>query len=290
MRPVSRAARPVFTRAVRPVGHAGSTAAGHAGSTAGGHAGSTAAGLAGSTAAGLAGSTAAGLEGSGAGHLVEGGAGGATDAVQVNASRSSAGFDELMASLGGFAAPAAPPADPVSLFAAPLALEAAHPPIPVPVPPRVPGDLVVVVSLGQDALPIAQAMCKAFAPGDLRTGGTIKPRGRTASPLTDRRAALLARAEGVERGAVVFCAFGVEVADDPLHTLAAIDPDQVWIVVDAGRKPEDTRRWADRIAGTLDIAAIAVVGAASTSTPHTVNTLGLPIGWVDGAPAPAARL
>ena len=133
-------------------------------------------------------------------------------------------------------------------------------------------------------------MCKAFAPGDLRTGGTIKPRGRTASALTDRRAALLARAEGVERGSVVFCAFGVEAGDDPLHTLAAIDPDQVWIVVDAGRKPEDTRRWVDRIARTVDIAAIAVVGAASTSTPHTVNALGLPIGWVDGAPAPAARL
>jgi hypothetical protein len=131
-------------------------------------------------------------------------------------------------------------------------------------------------------------MCKAFAPAELATGGAIKARGRTA--LTDRRSALLARADGVERGTVVFCAFGVEPGADPVHSLAAIDPDQVWVVVDAGRKPEDTQRWVDRITAVVDVAALAVVGAASTATPHTVNTLGIPVGWVDGAPAAAARL
>jgi hypothetical protein len=205
-------------------------------------------------------------------------------------------FDQVMASLGGFAAPPAP-TPPVSaapafamppVFPAPLELEAARAPLAVPVPPSVPGDLVVVVSLGPDALTIAQAMCKSFGPGELRGGGTIKARGRV--PLADRRSALLARADGVENGRVVFCAFGVDATDDGLGALAAIDADQVWIVVDAGRKTDDTQRWLQRIASVVEVAAVAVLGAASTATPHTVNALGLPIGWVDGAPAATARL
>ena len=199
--------------------------------------------------------------------------------ISLAASGSPTGFDELMASLGGFTAP------PV---AAPLELETARAPRKVPVPPSVPGDLVAVVSLGQDALGIAQAMCKAFSPGELAVAGTIKARGR--APLTDRRSALLARADGVELGKVVFCAFGVEAGDEAAHAIAAIDADQVWVVVDAARKVEDTQRWVNRIARTVDVAAIAVVGAASTTTPHTVNTLGFPVGWVDGAPAGVARL
>ncbi len=205
------------------------------------------------------------------------------DAEDAEDAGSRLGFDELMASLGGFAQPI--PAAPAPAM---LAIEAAHPPLPVPVPPRVPGDLVAIVSLGPDALAIAQAMCRAFAPGELAVAGTIKARGRAA--LTDRRAALLARAEGVEHGRVVFCAFGAEAGDDPVHPLAAIDPDQVWVVVDAGRKVDDTQRWVERIARTVDVAGLAVVGAASTASPHTVNALGIPVGWVDGAPAAAARL
>ena len=221
----------------------------------------------------------------------------AEDAEDAHAGRNGAGtspsggtFDELMAHLVSFAAPAEPaaltpltplePAVPVVATRL-LELEAAHPPLQVPVPPSVPGDLVAVVSLGQDALAIAQGMCKVFA-GEVRGAGAIKVRGRP--PLTDRRSALLARADGVVNGTVVFCAFGADARDDSLEALAAIDPDQVWVVVDAGRKVEDTQRWVDRIAAAVDIAAIAVVGAASTSTPATVNSLGIPIGWVDGAP------
>jgi len=33
-----------------------------------------------------------------------------------------------------------------------------------------------------------------------------------------------------------------------------------------------------------------VVGASTTGTPGTVDELGLPIGWVDGAPATATTL
>lgn len=193
-------------------------------------------------------------------------------------------FDELMASLGSFASPLVPAPVPASQ----LELEAACVPEAIPVPPRVPGDLVAVVSLGEDALAIAQAMCTVFGPGELRGGGTIRARGR--SPLTDRRSALLARANGVEAGTVVFCAFGVENSDDALATLAAIDADQTWLVVDAGRKVDDTQHWVNRVTSAVDVAAIAVVGAASTRTPHTVNTLGIPIGWVDAGPAAAARL
>jgi hypothetical protein len=31
----------------------------------------------------------------------------------------------------------------------------------------------------------------------------------------------------------------------------------------------------------LDVAAVAVVGAADTATPETVEALGLPVGWID---------
>ncbi|NEN05201.1 hypothetical protein G3T36_04885 [Diaminobutyricibacter tongyongensis] len=195
------------------------------------------------------------------------------------------GFDELMASLAGFAAPPPPAA---SALPALLELEAARPSVAVPVLPNVPGDLVAVVSAGQDALAVAQAMCRVSGAGELRAAGGIKVRGRAS--LTDRRSALLARADGVEAGMVVFCAFGAESSDDALAALGAIDPDQVWVVVDAGRKPDDTQRWVDRVATAVDIAALAVVGAASTATPQTVNSLGIPVGWVDGAPAAAARL
>lgn len=60
-------------------------------------------------------------------------------------------------------------------------------------------------------------------------------------------------------------------------------------MVDAGRKPADSARWVGVLAAQLDITAVAVVGAAETATPESVNSLGLPVAWIDSGPARPAR-
>lgn len=189
-------------------------------------------------------------------------------------------FDEIMAGLSALMPPA------VAAPGIPMPSQQQFPWAPTrlaPALPRVAGDLVAVVSLGGDALAVAQAMAKASGAGEVRGAGTIKTRGR--APLTDRRSALLARADGVEHGKVVFCAFGLEAGSDQHAAVAAIDADQVWVVVDARRKDYDTRRWLAALTEVVDVAAIAVIGAAETNTPETVDALGFPVGWRDTAPA-----
>jgi len=101
--------------------------------------------------------------------------------------------------------------------------------------------------------------------------------------VENRRDALAARAQGVERSESVFvaCGWGADAAD----VLVAVQPDQVWVAVDAGRKPADTARWVGAVAAAVRIDAVATVGSATTSTPETVEELGLPIGWIDDRPA-----
>ncbi|GER21668.1 hypothetical protein NCCP1664_01650 [Zafaria cholistanensis] len=56
-----------------------------------------------------------------------------------------------------------------------------------------------------------------------------------------------------------------------------VPADAVWAVVDAGRKPEDTRAWVEGLHGAGPVAGIVVVGEKGTATPHTPAELGLPI-------------
>ena len=157
------------------------------------------------------------------------------------------------------------------------------------------GDLVVLVGFPDAALEVARSMALNGA-GEVLVAGAA--RCDDAERADDRRTALSARARGVERGQTGFVAFGLggNLADSMglvaalADTLAPIGADQVWLVVEAGRKPSDTGRWAAALAAIAQIDAVAVVGASTTGTPGTVDELGLPIGWVDGAPATAATL
>ncbi len=157
------------------------------------------------------------------------------------------------------------------------------------------GDLVVVVGLPDAALQVARSMALDGA-GEVLVAGAA--RSNQAERADDRRTALSARARGVERGQTGFVAFGLggNLSDSMAlvaalaDTLAPIGADQVWLVVEAGRKPSDTGRWAAALAAITQIDAVAVVGASTTGTPGTVDELGLPIGWVDGAPATATTL
>ena len=157
----------------------------------------------------------------------------------------------------------------------------------LPVPLSGTGDLVVLVGLGDDALDTALSMSIAAGGADVRTAGELSAYGHL--HLEGRQSATAARAHAVETEQTVLAAFGLGKARNTLarlQAIAALSPDQLWVVVDAGRKHEDTARWVSLLRARLEVAAVAVVGAADTGTPESVDALGLPVGWIDGRPAP----
>ncbi|MCG2621671.1 hypothetical protein LVY72_07045 [Arthrobacter sp. I2-34] len=166
-----------------------------------------------------------------------------------------------------------------------------------PVPLAGAGDLVVVAGLGEDPLHVARSMAAVvrgqgqageqgaiLVPPEVKAGGALA--GTVRRPVQDRKSALAARARGVEHGHSVFVAFGLGRGgpdlDSWLPVLAGLEADQLWVAVDAGRKPGDTARWVHRIMRVAEVDAVAVEGSAATDTPQTVLELGLPIGWIDG--------
>ncbi|WP_066300122.1 hypothetical protein [Arthrobacter luteolus] len=164
----------------------------------------------------------------------------------------------------------------------------------VPVPLAGAGDLVIVVGLGQDAMLVCESMAAAagFSAQALRAAGGVD--GGGVGRAGDRRAVATARAAGVLAGHPVFLAYGIGRGTSELarHTtlIAALAPDQLWVAVDAGRKPEDTSAWVGAVRSAAVVHAAAVEGLEGTATPQTVNSLGVPVGWLDGAEAPSAVL
>lgn len=188
-------------------------------------------------------------------------------------------FAEIMDDLTFNAPPTSPP--PIVAFPGePPAAEVTTTLIAVPAPLASPGDLVLVIGLAADALAVATAMAASVGATTIHSSGAATGgSGR----VDDRRSAVAARATGVELGESVFVACGWGA--DALDGVTAMQADQVWVAVDAGRKPDDTARWVARVASAVHIDAVATVGSVDTSTPETVEELGLPIGWVDGRPA-----
>ena len=154
---------------------------------------------------------------------------------------------------------------------------------------RAPGDLVVIVGVGDDAAAVATALALTGSmPGqppafEVATAGTAAVPG--AKRVADRRGAFAARARGIENGQAILVAWGISPGEDELATeaatIAAVRPDQVWLAVDASRKHADTERWVTALCTTLPVQAMAVLRTAWTSTPETVLSLGLPEGWSD---------
>ncbi len=163
----------------------------------------------------------------------------------------------------------------------------ATPPVGVaPAPLTGVGDLVVLVGLGEDAMDAALAMSMAAGGADVRTAGELSAYGHL--HVDGRQSATAARAHAVVSERTVLVAFGLGKARNALarvQSVAALSADQVWVVVDAGRKHQDTSRWVGVLAAQLNVTAVAVVGASETGSPETVNGLGLPVGWIDGRPA-----
>lgn len=184
--------------------------------------------------------------------------------------------------------------------------EPAETPIPSPVPaipavaqrpaelssrtvtaPRVPapavlagaGDLIVLLGLGSDALDAALEMSLSRGGADVRTAGELTAFGHL--HVDGRVAATAARAQAVENRQTVILAVGLgrRLAALPrmIPAIEALRADQVWAVVDVGRKSADSRTWLDAIAGALELSGLISVGAAGTSTPESIDDLGWPV-------------
>ncbi|MCY1695307.1 hypothetical protein [Curtobacterium sp. SL109] len=130
-----------------------------------------------------------------------------------------------------------------------------------PVPPVLSGDgdLVLLVGRGAD---VDAARAAFAARHDLRETDAL-----------DRRGGILARADGVRAGHALLGA----VAWDDHAALEGLAPDQVWVVVDAGRKHEDSLLMVHAVAAVVPVAGVLAVGTRETTTPDSVHELGLPV-------------
>lgn len=142
------------------------------------------------------------------------------------------------------------------------------------------GDLILLVGLRTDALRVAHSMSGRLGTSAVSVGGAIKLRSMAA--VDGRRSALQVRAEAVEQSRCVFVAYGIEPEADWVSVISEIGADQVWVVVDAGRKHEDTRAWVASVAAAIGVDAVAALGLTTTSTPETVYSLDAPVAWADG--------
>ncbi|MDH6237253.1 hypothetical protein [Cryobacterium sp. CG_9.6] len=151
------------------------------------------------------------------------------------------------------------------------------------------GDLVIVIGLTDEAVAVARSLARRTPGGEFRVGGALAEAG--VQRVDDRRDALGARARGVELDQAVFVAFGLSKPGLPVAvdlamraaSLASVAAEQVWVVVDAGRKPEDTALWVNAVAESVPIDGILATGRFSTATPESVTELQLPVRWLDPA-------
>jgi hypothetical protein len=191
-----------------------------------------------------------------------------TDEQLPRLSTNSMDFDALMADLSHNTAQVLPTIESPAVFRrAPLSG---------------PGDMVAVIGIGDDPLEVAREMSKGSGRRALNVAGSVLDDGLY--QLTDRRTVVAARASGVREEHAVFVAIGlprVGLDDEAVYALHLVQADQVWVVVDVGRKPEDTERWVRAVQAAVRVDAVAVVGAESTTTPNTVHGLGLQVGWAE---------
>jgi hypothetical protein len=139
------------------------------------------------------------------------------------------------------------------------------------------GDLCAIVGLGIDAMTAARSLAEVAPPATgVFIGGQVAGAG---ARIDGRREALAARATAVERGGRVVLAWGLGDGRAPLADaveLASLGPDRVVVVVDASRKPDDTKAWVDAVRDTVDVVAVITVQGVHTASPESVRALRLP--------------
>lgn len=152
-----------------------------------------------------------------------------------------------------------------------------------------PGEVVLVVGIGQDALTVARSLGSIVGSAEIRTAGSARMSGFV--HVVGRDGLLDAKAAGIRPGRVVIIAFGIGL-DGTVRApaLSELPADQVWLAVDATRKASDTAAWVRKAIWAAAPDALAVLRAGDTLTPQSVNELNVPVGWVDGIPAHAPTL
>lgn len=207
-----------------------------------------------------------------------------------------------VAGLLPIAAAFTPAPSPLAIGAVIDAVQTAEPP---PRPLQSPGDLVLCIGVRADAEMLARDWAEASGAELIRCAprptGVIGP--ESSEPvLSDRRDAAAARARGVQRGAaciavLALTALGTDAdaaatdgRERQLGVAAGILPDQLWLVVDVSRKPDDTAAWVAACRDALDVHGVVAIGGAETSTPHSVAALGLPVLWAHNSNSRKDRL
>lgn len=154
------------------------------------------------------------------------------------------------------------------------------------------GATVVVVGAGEHALRVASQMAgRAGLDGrDVLLAGEIDSvAGHGRRLLTVAAAARHRSRRRTDAPTVVALGVGTGRAahDDAAALLAALEPDQAWVVVDARLRVGEMRRLVRAVGAQRPVDALAVVGTPEAQAPGVVLDVGVPVGWVDGLPATA---
>ena len=172
---------------------------------------------------------------------------------------------------------------------APLSMLLANVPV-APDLPCDPGSVVVVVGIGGNAEAVGTQLSERLRldPSAIVLAGQGEPSAGRVRRLSDASAAARWRAGPEARHIrIVALAVGPDARGraEASELLAALDPDQVWGVVDARTKPRDSVRWLTEVGSRRIVDALAVRGLFETTQPGTVLDLGIPVAWFDGIPA-----
>ena len=161
----------------------------------------------------------------------------------------------------------------------------------IPRPSTAPGDLVVLVGIRDQPLNTAWSMAGSLQDGaKLLTAGDHRSHG-VSHVFLDSVEVTKAQAQAGSEGKPLLVAFSFgQRGSSNLSMLASLRPHQLWLVVDAAHKPEDTQSWVRRACRYSVPDALAVLGATDTATPESVNALKLPVGWVDGRQSTTSEL
>ena len=141
--------------------------------------------------------------------------------------------------------------------------------------PDLPGAVVAVVGDASHALDVAhQIAAELHADADTvllaatgSSGRAVPEDRRVGDPLAAEERRRSTRRRRTATVVAVAATRTLESTAWASGMLDALEPTMVWGVVDAGRKPEDVRRWCDRLGG---VDALAVHGLADTVSPAAV--------------------
>lgn len=161
----------------------------------------------------------------------------------------------------------------------------------VPRPLTEPGALVVLAGRRDQPLATAWSMAAHLQDGaDVLTAGDHRHYG-TSHVFLDSVEVKHAQAAAASAGKPLLIAFSFgQRGGSNLSMLGSVRAQQLWFVVDAAHKPEDTASWVGRACRYAVPDGLAVLGATDTATPESVNTLSIPVGWIDGRQATSVEL